>query len=307
MEEKKKKENACPSWGTCGWAVVPPSGQGPSLAGRSAGTERELSGLTEGPSNSSVADRTEWDLPQMLHAMALSTSTWEKCLPVHMRAGLWNVGFQEKTQWGDLCCLQECRSKEFLNRSAHGGSPDSTTERKHCYWVIGKGQDNHLSLSPHSLAPAFKGTREGSCYSQLVNSCHCLSPTPGPIQRGWHAYPIHQMMHSPTWMALLHWLLLEGLTHFNHYASILFPGGLLAPFADSVCFWLTVSCAPANTGANSRYTQRWGRSHSWASEALWLRKKCWNLPYSETWCYTSNENFLHSVSAKQLKGWQVFL
>lgn len=99
---------------TCGWAVVLHSGEGSSLAGISAGTERgfqvsQKSTITvlwqTGQSETYYSCSCHG--PMHLNLRQVPASAHEGW--VHKTWGC------KKTRWGDCCCLQGYRNKEFLN------------------------------------------------------------------------------------------------------------------------------------------------------------------------------------------------
>ena len=84
----------------------PHLGMPPHWWGYQLGENRSLVGLRGEPSNQSVAaGQNETYTDGMCHSLV--HPSLKGCLPVHMGAGCWNMGFREQTQGRNCCGCEE--------------------------------------------------------------------------------------------------------------------------------------------------------------------------------------------------------
>ena len=262
-EDGKRKRRGsrmgpAPPVGRWRWGNAPASGEPPSPAGRSAGTEGEPQGLEGEPSNQSAAGRTEWDLHR-----------WSVPCPVHPSLrwasasahGGWGLQHEVwKQTWGGDCCWpwrDSLRGQEWGAPQQRMFAEEAWTSReaRSHGWVTRKEQGCHFSLSSHALAPASTGTREGSHRSWLTSPCHRLLHTPTPSLGNTLA------LIAAWWALVFKSLPTEQLACPDPRLGSFLPDGLLC----SSNLWSRLR--------REKHTQRWGWNHSWVPGAAWLRKK----------------------------------
>lgn len=173
----------------------------------------------------------------------------------HTRAGCWNVQLDSRPRG-------PCSSVEgtIWENESEAPQPGMLVEKHRppqkgntrVEWLA-KGHSHHCSFSPHTLAPASTGIREGSHQSQLPHPCHRLL----------HFRPLPDQV----WVTCSPW----SPATFNPHHSTLLPGQPAHPHLPpwflpvwrARVFWQPLRERGMWEG-HTHTSQRWGWNHSWA-------------------------------------------